>query len=199
MAGATRRADCDPSRCPCQDGVCTISRYGRAAATADGSGHPTLVETERAVAKRLAGMPVDMDSMAAVANIHRAAHAVRSHLEHTVLAPHDLTWTSWTVLWVLWVWGEIETHSVAEEAGIAKPTLTGVLGTLEGRDLLRRRTHPDDARRVLVALTRRGSRLMVELFPAFNAEESRVTSALTDEETVVLARALRTVVATVER
>jgi DNA-binding MarR family transcriptional regulator len=179
--------------------VCTISRYARASASAHAEGRPTLVETERAVARRLAGVEVDMDAMAAVANIHRAALAVRNHLERTVLAPYDLTWTAWTVLWVVWIWGEIETHSVAREAGISKPTLSGVLTTLEGRGLLRRRPHPTDARRVLVDMTRRGSRLMNELFPLFNAEEAVVTGALAAQQTTELARSLRAVVAAVER
>ena len=199
VAGATRRTDCDPSGCPCQDGVCTLSRYARSVATASGDGRPTLVETERAVARRIDGLSVDMDAMAAVANIHRAANVVRNHLERTVLAPHDLTWTAWTVLWVVWVWGEIETRHVAEEAGISKPTLTGVLRTLEGRGLLRRRTHPDDGRRVLVHLTTRGARLMGQLFPKFNAEEATVTASLSHDETLALARSLRSVVADMER
>ena len=178
--------------------MCTLSRYARSSAFARGDGHPSLVHTERAVAQRLEGLDVDMDSMAAVSNIYRAANGVRNHLERTVLAPHDLTWTSWVVLWVVWIWGELEARHVAEEAGIAKPTLSGVLGTLEGRGLVRRRQHPDDARRVLVSLTRRGAALMVDLFPRFNEEEGRVMASLSREETTALARSLRAVVATVE-
>jgi len=198
VAGATRRAECDPEQCPCQDGVCTLSRYARSAATAAGTGRPTLGETERAVARRLEGIPLDMDAMAAVAGVHRAASAVRNHLERTVLAPHDLTWTAWTVLWVVWVWGDIETRHVAEEAGISKPTLTGVLRTLETRGLLRRRTHPDDARRVLVHVTPRGARLMGQVMPRFNAEEVRVTESLSGDETQALARSLRAMVVDLE-
>lgn len=63
--------------------------------------------------------------MAAVANIYRAASAVRQHLENSVLRGSDLTWTAFVVLWVVWVWGESETRHVAEEAGISKGTLTG--------------------------------------------------------------------------
>jgi DNA-binding MarR family transcriptional regulator len=46
------------------------------------------------------------------------------------------------VLWVVWVWDEIESRLVAAEAGISKGTLTGVATTLEAGRLLRRRTHP---------------------------------------------------------
>ncbi|MBI1378062.1 MAG: MarR family transcriptional regulator [Frankiales bacterium] len=143
-------------------------------------------------------MAVDMTAMAAVQNVYRAANAVRNRLERTVLAPHDLTWTGWVVLWVVWIWGDIETRHVAAEAGISKGTLTGVVGTLEKRGLLRRRTHPDDARRVLVSLTPKGRKLMSTLFPLFNAEEAYVTETLTDAEKLGLARSLRKVAQHVE-
>ena len=189
---------CIPDNCPCEDGACTLSKYVRTTADASGDHHHTLAETEKAVAALLSGMPVDMESMAAVQNIYRAANAVRKRLESSVLAPHDLTWTGWVVLWVVWIWGDIETRHVAAEAGISKGTLTGVVGTLEKRGLLRRRTHPDDARRVLVSLTPKGRKLMVVLFPRFNAEESFVTETLSAAEKATLARTLRKVALQVE-
>ena len=198
LTGTSGAAVCVPDECPCEDGACTLSRYVRTTQAASGVGHHTLAETERAVAERLSGIPVDMASMAAVQNVYRAANTVRNHLERTVLAPHDLTWTGWVVLWVVWIWGDIETRHVAEEAGIAKGTLTGVIGTLEKRGLLTRRTHPDDARRVLVALTPKGRKLMVALFPKFNAEEAHVVASLTANEATSLARSLRKVVAQLE-
>lgn len=175
-----------------------MSRYTDAARESDGNGHHTLAETESAVAERLDGMSVDVESMAAVQNIYRAANTIRNHLEQTVLAPHDLTWTGWVVLWVVWIWGDIETRHVAEEAGISKGTLTGVVGTLEKRGLLLRRTHPDDARRVLVALTPKGRKLMNTLFPIFNAAEARVTASLSTSDKTQLATSLRAVVAEVD-
>jgi DNA-binding MarR family transcriptional regulator len=161
--------------------------------------HRTLAETERAVAERLDGLALDMPAMAAVQNLYRAAGLIRNHLERSVLAPHGLTWTGWVVLWVVWIWTEIEPRHVAAEAGISKGTLTGVLLTLEARGLLTRRTHPDDARRVLVALTDRGERLMSELFPVFNGQEAVVTARLAPDERAQLADLLRTVVRGLDR
>jgi DNA-binding MarR family transcriptional regulator len=168
----------------------------RAPATGGGDGgeHRTLAETERAVSERLHGMSLDMPAMAAVQNIYRAAGAIRNHLERSVLAEHGLTWTGWVVLWVVWIWEEIEARHVAAEAGISKGTLTGVLTTLEGRGLLVRSTHPEDARRVLVTLTDRGHHLMGELFPEFNAQEVLVTAPLESQERMRLADMLRSIV-----
>ncbi|GAA3368500.1 hypothetical protein GCM10017744_084800 [Streptomyces antimycoticus] len=158
----------------------------------------SITETEQAVQERLGGFELQREQMAAVANIHRAAAAVRQHLENSVLRPHDLTWTGFVVLWVLWIWGEAETWSVAEEAGISKGTLTGIARTLESRHLVARTPHPDDGRRVLLSLTPEGEELMERLFPAFNAEEAFVATPLSAEDCLRLANGLRAIVAQLE-
>jgi MarR family transcriptional regulator, organic hydroperoxide resistance regulator len=158
------------------------------------TGQYTLDATERAVRERVAGLPVDHEAMAAIANLYRAAGVVRNHFERTVLTEHDLTWTGWVVLWVVWVWGEIETRTAASEAGISKSTLTGVSATLQARGLLSRRAHPDDGRRVLLTLTDRAQHLMAELFPRFNAQEAEVVAALSKRELATLTSALRRIV-----
>lgn len=173
-------------------------RYGGSEPRSAGE-HRTLAETERAVAGRLDGLALDMPAMAVVQNLYRAAGAIRNHLERSVLAPHGLTWTGWVVLWVVWIWDDIEARHVAAEAGISKGTLTGVLATLEARGLLTRRTHPADARRVLVALTDRGEQLMREIFPAFNRQEGVVTAPLAPQERRQLADLLRAVVQGLDR
>ena len=193
--GDGQEATCHPERCPCTDGNCTLSMVARAASAEAGSQqHRTLSATEAAVSERLAAMTLDMPAMAAVSNVYRAAGAIRNHLEHTVLAPYNLTWTGWVVLWVVWIWQEIETRHVAAEAGISKGTLTGVAGTLMSRGLIERRVHPGDARRVLLSLSPAGAELMQGLFPQFNGEESRVTSQLAGPDVLHLARLLRVVI-----
>ena len=162
------------------------------------NGERTLEATESAVAQRLVGMQIDTTAMAAVVNIYRAASAVRNHVERTVLAPHELTWTAWVVMWVVWIWEEIETRHVAAEAGISKGTLTGVAGTLTKRGLLDRRVHPDDGRRVLLSLTPKGRQFMAMLFPEFNRVEIAVTANLSRADQLRLAQSLRSVVKTVE-
>ena len=175
-----------------------VSRYAKAVDAAPGQSHYTLAATEKAVADRLAGLSLDMDAMAAVQNVYRAASEIRNHLERTVLAPHGLTWTGWVVLWVVWIWGDIETRHVAAEAGISKGTLTGVTKTLEARGLLHRRTHPGDARRVLLSLTPEAQVLMEEVFPEFNKEEAFVVGGLELRQTRQMTEALRAVVGQVQ-
>lgn len=157
-----------------------------------------LIQSERDVQARIGGLDVDFTSLAAVSNIFRAATTVRNHMERTVLAPADLSFTAFTVLWVLWVWGEQEARRVAEESGISRGTLTGVITTLEGRGLVQRRSHPDDRRSVLMSATKAGETLMKRIYPQFNAEEAKATAALSNAEKQALADALRTVLRTVE-
>ncbi|MFH8750793.1 MarR family winged helix-turn-helix transcriptional regulator [Streptomyces rimosus] len=156
--------------------------------------HRSIRETEKAVQAKLGDTPIRHTQMVAVANIYRAAAAVRQHFENSVLRGAELTWTSFVVLWVVWIWGERETRHVAEEAGISKGTLTGVSRTLQSRGLLERDSHPSDGRLVLLRLTERGEQLMAEVFPAFNAEEVFVAERLTDEECGTLADLLRKIV-----
>lgn len=161
-------------------------------------GRRSITEAEQLARAKLGGAPIRHDQMAVVANIYRAASAVRQHLENSVLRGCDLTWTAFVVLWVVWIWGESETRHVAEEAGISKGTLTGVARTLEARGLVRRAGHPTDGRLVLLSLTDDGEALMQGLFPRFNEEEAFVTGQLGDEECRSVADGLRRVVLQVE-
>jgi DNA-binding MarR family transcriptional regulator len=161
-------------------------------------GDHSITEAEKRAEAKLGEIPVRREQMAVVANIYRAASAVRQHLENSVLRGSDLTWTAFVVLWVVWIWGESETRHVAEEAGISKGTLTGVVRTLESRGLVRRAGHPADGRLVLLSLTEEGEALMERVFPAFNEEEAFVTGRLSDEECRATAEALRRVVLQVE-
>lgn len=162
------------------------------------SDHDDLIQAEIDVRKKIGDLAIDFDSLAAVSNIFRVANRTRHHMERTVLAEHDLSFTGFTTLWVLWVWGEREARHLAVETGISKGTLTGVVSTLIKRGLVTRRTHPDDKRLVLIAATDSGTATMSELFPIFNREEARLTSGLATGQKQALARGLRSILRTLE-
>ena len=156
-----------------------------------------ITKAEADIRARLDGQSFDFSAMAAVSNIYRAATTVRSHMESTVLAEHDLSWAAFTVLWVLWIWGEQETRHIAHETGSTKGTLTGVLKTHEQRGLVKRSSHPKDGRLVLVKLTAKGTKVIKDTFPEFNAHETLATAALSPSEQEQLAALLRKVTAQV--
>ena len=143
--------------------------------------------------RQVAGMSVDLQAMATVSNIHRVAMRIRHHFEQGILREYDLTWTSFVALWVLWIWGETQTRWLAEEVGISRSTLSGVLNTLQSRDLVSRRTHESEGRLVIVSITDQGMAVLDGLFPRFNAEESFVVSSLSEDAKRRLASALRTI------
>ncbi|MGC2169488.1 MAG: MarR family transcriptional regulator, partial [Acidimicrobiales bacterium] len=113
-----------------------------------------VLQAEHDIRARLSDHELDFSAMSAVSNIYRTGSAVRNHMEREVLGDYDLSWVAFTVLWVLWIWGEQETGHVAAEAGITKGTLTGVMKTLQTRKLIRRIPHRDDRRRVSIGLSK---------------------------------------------
>ncbi len=157
-----------------------------------------LVRAERDVREAFTGLDLDLRALTAVSNIFRVATAVRNHMENGLLAEHDLSWSAFTTIFVLRVWGEMDARSLANEAGVTAATLTGVMKTLEGRQLLKRRGDRADGRRVVVSLTPKGRRVVDEIMPAFNRHEAMVTQALTDDEQDELARSLRAILRTVD-
>jgi MarR family transcriptional regulator, organic hydroperoxide resistance regulator len=157
-----------------------------------------LVRAERDIRNRIGEQPLDFAAMAAVSNIYRAANVIRNHLERKVLADEDLSWAAFTVLFVLWIWGDQQTRHLAAEAGVTKGTLTGVLKTLEKRGLAKRRSHEDDGRLVLVGLEPKGVAVIERLFPAFNLGEATVSASLTEPEKEQLATLLRKIIRSAE-
>jgi DNA-binding MarR family transcriptional regulator len=165
--------------------------------TAGGARDP--VRAEREIRGRIGDQQeLNLAAMAAVSNIYRAANVIRHYMERRVLADEDLSWAAFTVLFVLWIWGEQQTRHLAAEAGVTKGTLTGVLKTLEKRGLARRRAHHEDGRLVLVSLEPKGLGVIERLFPAFNAGEAVVSASLTGAEKDQLAALLRKIIRSME-
>jgi DNA-binding MarR family transcriptional regulator len=77
----------------------------------------------------------------------------------------------------------LEPSVIAARVLIARGSMTSVLDTLERRGLIRRTTHPDDRRRILVDITPEAQRLVDALLPAMHAREREVMSdALSEKE-----------------
>ena len=132
--------------------------------------------------------------MHAIANIYRAAAEVRRNAERDVLAMENLSWGGFTILWVLWIWGSMETNLLATECDLAKGTLTGMLGTLGKRGLIERARMDHDRRRVIVSLTPTGVSTIERVAPAFNDFEAKMTVCLDDDQKNSLAELLRVVI-----
>ncbi len=148
--------------------------------------------------RKVAGLHVNLDSMALVSNIHRASAAIRDHFERFVLTEADLHWSAFVALWCLWIYGELETRKLAAEAGVAKSTLSGILNSLEARKLVKRRANEAERRLVIVNLTPSGNALISSLFPRFNGEETRIVGGLPTKQRQTATDALRAIIATID-
>jgi DNA-binding MarR family transcriptional regulator len=155
-----------------------------------------LLPEEVDVLARTAGRELDTSAMFVVQDVFRAAAALRSRLEVAALQDESLSWSGFTMLFCLWIWGPQETRDLALRMGVSRPTVSGVTDTLERRGLVERRTHPEDGRLRTVALTAAGESTFEELFPRFNAEESLACAGLGTEQRAQLAGLLRTLVTT---
>lgn len=157
-----------------------------------------VLSAERDIRRRLGHLELDFPALMAVSNIYRAATAVRNRVERAVLSAHGLSWGGFTILFVLWVWGPLEAARLAEECGLAKGTLTGMVGTLESRGLVDRDRMAADRRRVSVRLTPAGRDLIERVFPDFNSVETAVVEGLDSTEVEDLSRLLRIVTRSAE-
>ncbi|MCB0991344.1 MAG: MarR family transcriptional regulator [Acidimicrobiales bacterium] len=156
-------------------------------------GASPLLAAERLVLSRLQAGQFDLDALHAISNIYRAAAGVRRRAEREVLADHQLSWGGFTILWVLWVWGEKETADLAAECDLAKGTLTGMLNTLERQGFVQRSRLDTDRRRVSVVLTDAGRATIEQTYPAFNDFEAKMLVGLDADDQRELARLLRVV------
>ena len=158
----------------------------------------TLVETERAMQNRVAELELDFEATHAVSSIYRAANAVRGYVTTEVLRPVDISWTGFVVMWVVWIADGLETRRAAESAAISKATLTGVVKTLEARGWMEKVGREDDRRLVELHLTTSGKALMEDLYPKFNAIESRVVRGISPTRRKAMTKSLREIVTTIE-
>jgi DNA-binding MarR family transcriptional regulator len=150
---------------------------------------------ERDTLQRLDGLPIDLEAMAVVSNIWRASQAIKLKQERAILREFDLTWASFSALFIIWIWGPAETRDIARLQAVTRPTVTSNVSMLERRGLCVRRASEQDKRLVIVQLTVKGEKTIKRVFRRFNQGEQAIASVLTPAERQTLARLLRKVVA----
>lgn len=89
--------------------------------------------------------------------------------------------------------GTLEPRDLSARLLVSRPSVTGLLDTLQGKDLITRRPHDRDRRRVLVTLTPAGHALLERYLPAHYARQKALLGGLTPEEMATLVTLLRRV------
>lgn len=119
--------------------------------------------------------------------------AVTSQAE--ALRPHGLSPSAFNVLMALHntIDHTLEPCQLAERLLVSRPSVTGLLDTLQNKLLIERRPHPDDRRRVIVALTRAGRAALESAFEDHHCEQEALFVDLTEDELSTLVTLLRRV------
>ena len=159
----------------------------------------SLSEAREQIQDRLEGLGLDHESTLLVSDITRVANGIRVSLTNAVLREHDLSWTGFAILWLLWLHGPLETRHAAHAAAISKATLTGVVNTLEQREYLQRIPRSDDRRLVELHLTPTGSKFMEAVYPTYNQAEKDVLGVLTARQRASLRAGLEKLAESLER
>jgi MarR family transcriptional regulator, 2-MHQ and catechol-resistance regulon repressor len=155
--------------------------------------HDDFRKEELDVMHRVAGLPVDELALAVASNIWRTAQMFKLKMEREILREHDLTFASFSTLFIVWIWGPIETREIARSQAVTKATVTSTVSKLETQGFVKRRDSKSDKRLVTVELTGKGKRLIEWVFPKFNQGEVELAQSLTEEEQDTLAHLLRKV------
>jgi DNA-binding MarR family transcriptional regulator len=112
-------------------------------------------------------------------NLGRVALSMLSELDRLLDGFGITSYTSFNALTVLAGAGEpIPPSVIAERMVVTRPTLTGILNTLERLGLLTRSVHGSDGRMRLVSLTDAGRDLVQQVLPDVHRFEEQLFSGL---------------------
>lgn len=128
----------------------------------------------------------------AVIWLFRASSAAMNH-QADELRVLDLSPSAFNVLQALvnTAQQELEPCQLAERLLVSRPSITGLLDTLEAKGLVQRRPHPADRRRVLVALTDHARGLLEGHYEEHYARQNALLEELTEDELATLVTLLR--------
>jgi DNA-binding MarR family transcriptional regulator len=156
-----------------------------------------LLPEEKDTINLLTKLPMDslnLDAIAVVTNIYRIAQGLRNKMEREVLSEYGLSWTSFSLLYDLWIGQSIETKKLAESAGVTKATVSNITKTLERKELCYRKVDNRDRRITYVIITEKGRKIMEELYPLFHKGEVEIVSSLSVNEQKNISALLRKVI-----
>ena len=124
----------------------------------------------------------------------QAREAVLEHFRPG-LREHGLTDQQWRVLRVLAEFGTCDVSTIANEAYLLGPSLSGVLSRMERDSLIARSADKQDARRYLVRATAKGKRLVAKLAESIEAHYESMEGALGKAQLLALYALLDEVIA----
>jgi DNA-binding MarR family transcriptional regulator len=153
-----------------------------------------MIKAEADAIEKLSGLPIDIVAMAVASNVWRTSQLFRQKMERGILKQYNLTWASFSTLYIVWIWGPIEMGEIAVSQSVGRSTITSTVSLLEKRGYCTRDHIDGNRRSVVVSLTPQGRRLIEEVFPEFNKQEKEFVSALNGDEAQFLVELLRKII-----
>lgn len=100
-------------------------------------------------------------------SLSRAAAMHVQASESRIHRPQGWSWSAFRVMYIIWVFGQVEARDVARLSGVSRQATSSVLATLEGNQLIvRERESNTDRRLVSVRLSDKGQKAIREAFTA---------------------------------
>ena len=153
-----------------------------------------MIKAEADAIEKLSGLPIDIVAMAVASNVWRTSQLFRQKMERGVLNKFNLTWASFSTLYIVWIWEPIEMGEIAVSQSVGRSTITSTVSLLEKRGYCTRNHIDGNRRSVVVSLTPAGRQLIEAVFPEFNKQEKAFVSALNEDEAQILVELLRKII-----
>lgn len=90
-------------------------------------------------------------------------------LYRPVLEPYSLTYTQYVALLVLWEKSDLSVQSLGTRLGLDSGTLTPMLKRMEANGYITRNRHPEDDRKVVIAVTEKAVSIKSEVIEKVSA------------------------------
>jgi DNA-binding MarR family transcriptional regulator len=129
----------------------------------------------------------------------REAYRAFSREFHGRLARHNITHAQWVLLWFLSQAGSLTPIMLSRRAGIQKASATAVIDQLKRRNLIRGDRDLHDGRKMNLALTPTGNKLMKELTACAAATNKVAHAGFSNAEIETLKRLLSGVTTNLEK
>lgn len=152
---------------------------------------PPLDEVKRSVE----GYPdLDAGAIHAMAAFMQTARVVETALEKNLMT-YGLSLGRHVALYVSSRAGPegISPAAIADQLGVTRATVTGLLDALEKDGLVVRKPHKEDGRKLIVFLTAKGKAKIEKVWPLHYGKITEALSVLDDREKTTLVRLLRKV------
>lgn len=118
-----------------------------------------------------------------VVNLIRAGDRLATEISRRLRHEANLSLTALMVLATIdGLQGCATPSEIAEHVPVTSAAVTSLLDTVERRDLVRRQPHASDRRKVEIALTDEGRRIVDRILPGLHRLEARAMDALSSAE-----------------